>query len=214
MRTTGNTFTTITAVALLLSSAMPVAASTVEPGYSHPSRFSHEYEHGKYRVHTKKWNNRKLEEHSWNIDRYIPGSDDERPTYEMPLPTTGSVFEDIGIFANKTYFTHDFEIEEGGLYQVTLTDFEFPRPLKLLGLNLTSATDSFGALTEAGSFTFDADPGKYFVSFYGKARHLGQYGIEVAMVTSPVPVPAAAWLFGSGLIGFAGVLRAGKRPAI
>ncbi len=46
---------------------------------------------------------------------------------------------------------------------------------------------------------------------------IGQYGIQILLVDgtgtlpntspSPVPVPAAAWLFGSGLLGLAGVVR-------
>lgn len=122
-------------------------------------------------------------------------------------PDGNVVFQNVAIFDHGIAFTHDFEIESEGIYQVTLTDFEFPRPLTKLGLNLTSATESFGQLMTPGSFIFDADPGNYFISFFGKARHLGQYGIEVSMVTTSVPVPGAAWLFGSGLIGLAGVIR-------
>ena len=38
---------------------------------------------------------------------------------------------------------------------------------------------------------------------------LGQYGIEISLQTSPVPVPvpAAIWLFASGLIGLIGISR-------
>ena len=70
-------------------------------------------------------------------------------------------------------------------------------------------------------------PGIYFLSFFGtadilnptqfegcfsrKSHHrcfplktqLGMHGIDI----SAVPVPAAAWLFGSGLIGLAVVAR-------
>jgi hypothetical protein len=58
-------------------------------------------------------------------------------------------------------------------------------------------------------------PGNYYLSFLGKANNLGQFGIQVPQYgilvsevgVSVVPVPAAAWLLGSGLIGLAGVIR-------
>jgi len=157
----------------------------------------------------------------------------------LPPDDTGDskvVYEKVELFRKKTWFTDSFYIDTAGTYQATLTDFEFPNPLRYSGLNITSATDSLGKLFGPGSFTFDADPGKYYVSFFAKAgngkgysmpwdrwdmdeydypKHgrygnkLGQYGIEIAMV-SAVPVPAAVWLFGSGLLGLIGAARRGK----
>lgn len=127
-----------------------------------------------------------------------------------------SVFEKVSFLTGSDYFTDKFTIDIAGTYQVTLTDFEFPAPLAESGLNVTSATESFGSLIGPGSFSFDAQPGSYYLSFFATAPDLGQYGIEIAqygiVVSQPgdvsaVPVPAAAWLFGSGLIGLAGVIR-------
>jgi len=77
-------------------------------------------------------------------------------------------------------------------------------------MSVTTATDSLGILLVPGSFNFEATPGDYFVSFFGfadvSAPQLGQYGIEI----SQVPVPAAAWLFCSGLIGLIGISRRKK----
>ena len=124
-----------------------------------------------------------------------------------PIPTGESVFEDVGLFHGRKFFTELFRIDAPGTYQATLTDFVFPNPLKRVGMNITTATESLGMLTEPGFFTFDAKPGNYFVSFFGKAHHLGQYGIDISRTGSPVPVPAAVWLFGSGLMGLVGVVR-------
>ena len=79
------------------------------------------------------------------------------------------------------------------------------------GMNVTIAKELLGSILAPGSFTFDATPGEYFVSFFGFAdastsSQLGQYGIEI----SQVPVPAAAWLFGSGLVALIGLSRRKK----
>lgn len=149
----------------------------------------------------------------------------------MPPDDRGNskvVFEKVELFKKKTWFTESFYIDTAGTYQTTLTDFEFPNPLKYSGLNITTATDSLGKLLGPGSFTFDAEPGKYYVSFFARASYkplwsmdmeeygwgydhygnkLGQYGIEISMLPSAVPVPAAVWLFGSGLLGMLGVAK-------
>ena len=120
------------------------------------------------------------------------------------------VYEKVELFLTAESFTDTFEIFEAGIYKATLTDFEFPVPMIATGMSVTTATDSLGGLLAPGSFSFDATPGDYFVSFFGfadvSAPQLGQYGIEI----SQVPVPAAVWLFGSGLIGFVGVARRRK----
>ena len=121
------------------------------------------------------------------------------------------VYDKVELFQTETFFTDTFEIFEVGSYLATLTDFEFPVPMIATGMSVTTATESLGSLLAPGSFTFDAMPGEYFVSFFGfanvSAPELGQYGIEI----SQVPVPAAVWLFGSGLIGFVGVARRRKQ---
>ena len=129
-----------------------------------------------------------------------------------------TVYEKVELFQTETFFTDSFDISEAGLYKATLTDFNFPAPMTDTGMNITTTTDSLGSLMAPGSFMFNAMPGTYFVSFFGfadthtPAQHghcfhpktqLGMYGIDI----SAVPVPAAAWLFGSGLIGLAAVAR-------
>ena len=124
------------------------------------------------------------------------------------------VYDKVEIFQTQTFFTDTFEITEAGSYLATLTDFEFTAPMTDTGMNVTTATDLLGSLLAPGSFNFDATPGNYFVSFFGFADlsgpQIGQYGIEISQASSAVPVPAAIWLFGSGLIGLVGMTRRRK----
>jgi hypothetical protein len=184
------------------------------------------------------------------------------------------VFEKVGLFKNKTFFTEELQLETAGKYQATVTDFEFPKPLKKMALNITTSKDTLGTIFGPGTLDFEADPGTYHVSFFalagkGKNRNdnaehrknnnkhkrdkqkhkkngragnndhgksakqhvartwqekpdlpelaydgdtinLGQYGIEIAHTDSTVvPIPAAVWLFLSGLlsVGAVGIRR-------
>ena len=120
------------------------------------------------------------------------------------------VYDKVELFQTGAFFTDMFEISEAGSYKATLTDFEFPIPMLATGMSVTTATDLLGSLLAPGSFNFDATPGKYFVSFFGfantSAPQLGNYGIEI----SQIPVPAAVWLFGSGLLGLCLISRRNK----
>jgi len=120
------------------------------------------------------------------------------------------VYDKVELFQTGAFFTDMFEISEAGSYKATLTDFEFPIPMVATGMSVTTATDLLGSLLAPGSFNFDATPGKYFVSFFGfadtSAPQLGNYGIEI----SQIPIPAAVWLFGSGLLGLCLISRRNK----
>ncbi len=118
------------------------------------------------------------------------------------------VYEKVELFQAETFFTETFEIFDEGSYTATLTDFEFPAAMLGTGMSVTTATEMLGSLSAPGSFTFDAIAGDYYVSFFGIAdgstlSQLGQYGIEI----SQVPLPAAAWLFVSGMLGLVGIAR-------
>ena len=118
-----------------------------------------------------------------------------------------TVYDKVELFQTETFFTDSFAISEAGAYKATLTDFNFPAPMIATGMSVTTTTDSLDSLLAPGSFMFNATPGTYFVSFFGTAdilspSQLGMYGIDISAIDiNAVPVPAAVWLFGSGLIG-------------
>ena len=116
------------------------------------------------------------------------------------------VYEEVELFDTQTVLNDTFTVIDAGTYIATLTDFEFPEPMDQSGMAVTTATELLGSLNAPGSFTFDATPGEYFVSFFGEAgasTSYVMYGIEI----SQVPLPAAVWLFGSGLLGLIGIAR-------
>ena len=118
------------------------------------------------------------------------------------------VYDKTGLFKTAAYLIEEFEISAAGSYMATLTNFDFPAFMIDTGMDVVTATQMLGSTLGAGSFTFDAMPGIYSVGFFGTAdpstpSQLGMYGIEI----SQIPVPAAVWLFGSGLLGLAIVSR-------
>jgi len=141
------------------------------------------------------------------INDYIPGNhhDDSAPL--IPVSSGKSVFSDVGIFNQEDFYSRSFQIDTEGTYLAVLTDFESPHPLNNVGIHITTPTKSLGMLEAPGYFTFDADPGNYLISLFAETRNLGQYGIDISMVSSPVPLPGAVWLFGWGLLGLASITR-------
>ena len=121
------------------------------------------------------------------------------------------VYEKVKLYQAAAIFADVFEITSAVSNMTTLTDFEFTAPMISTGMDITTTTDKLGSLLAPGSFNFDAMPVNYFVSFFGfadvSAPKLGQYGIEISQVPAAKPVPAAVWLFGSGLIGLVGMTR-------
>ena len=79
-----------------------------------------------------------------------------------------------------------------------------------LGGGVASASIAEGE-NWSDSFTFNIAAGDvvFFDWIYGDAYASGgaKPDIDFAVYASPVPVPAAVWLFGSGLIGLVGVAR-------
>ena len=129
-------------------------------------------------------------------------------------------YQDVGFIEGSGHLSHlsqSLDIVLAGTYQATLKDFSFPEPFQTIQLVVTSATHEYGRLTSSGSFLFDADPGRYFVSLIGQAGaafDLGLYGIEIAYVSgiAPVPLPPAALLLLSAL-GVLAMRARGRRQA-
>jgi hypothetical protein len=81
-------------------------------------------------------------------------------------------------------------------------------------INLDLISDGIGGADDFQTFTFDSQwTNLNFVDFYATRQEVNGYVPLVNfdnIVVSAVPVPAAFWLFGSGLIGLIGVARRKK----
>jgi hypothetical protein len=75
-----------------------------------------------------------------------------------------------------------------------------------------NGTDS-GTGSEHVHATFTLNPGLYSLVFGGNPPYppaqTGTHSFSATLSTAPVPVPAALWLFGSGVVGLAGLARRG-----
>lgn len=75
-----------------------------------------------------------------------------------------------------------------------------------VNLNCTSASGNFTCFAEH-KITVAEDPGSA-----GFATWVAQWDVTGTITPAPVPIPAAVWLFGSGLLGLVGIARR-KRSA-
>lgn len=131
--------------------------------------------------------------------------------------SSSSTGPDTGTQGNNGIFkgTNQFQADGDGLYDIYMN---FPPPPgnnssrwtagEVVVYNITSSQ----AIT-ASSFDFLSAPGGGAAGPFTGAAHFLATGLTgassawVGVTTSVVPVPAAVWLFGSGLLGLAGIAR-------
>ena len=117
------------------------------------------------------------------------------------------VFDTTGFFAGTApgFANPSFTISTGGNYLATLSDLSFgPLGFSTLLMSVSTSTSNLGSTSSPGSFSFTASPGEYFANVIGLPTGLGGlFGIQI----SQVPVPATAYLLGSGLIGLLSIAR-------
>ncbi len=113
----------------------------------------------------------------------------------------------------KIHFTESFDIEKAGTYQISIEDLDHEVLPIDFGIKFTSGYDHhrLDFKKNEDGFLFDAMPGEYEISIWANGHHKihgGEFNVHVTAIdASPVPVPAAVWLFGSGLLGLIGIAR-------
>jgi hypothetical protein len=136
-------------------------------------------------------------------------------------PTTLSFTRDSGTgpsAADTTISTgiDGFKAGGDGLYDIL---FDFPPPPGLNGASFNAGEDLVYTITGTGltasSFNFfgtpgpgDGNPGPYLS--VARFQSTGPDPFDGSDFVGAVPVPAAVWLFGSGLLGIAGIARRKK----
>lgn len=127
-----------------------------------------------------------------------------------PARASTVVYEDFQLVSGTTIFTTPFDVSEAGAYRVELVDFEYPAVFDILSLGITQDLMPLGMRFGTGSFTFDVTtPGTlqaHLAAVPGSGEE-GLYGLRIRAV----PLPQAAMLFFSGLIGVVVVARRGSR---
>ncbi len=136
-------------------------------------------------------------------------------TFSAVASANNVVYEDVDFFEGKGSSSESFHIDTTGLYQATLTDFQFPSSFSgnfALGV-ATGGNSMVGTTNGSGSFTFQAAPGTYWANVYGVTAgplDLGLYGIRIEQIMA-TPLPTAMLLLFSGLVALVGVGRGGAR---
>ncbi len=141
------------------------------------------------------------------------------PFYPTPYAFTldGSGYETVNFFMGTTYESRKFNVLEAGTYQLSIADLVFPNPLAELGVAITTAQNKLSEIFGSGSTLLELSAGTHYLNYFAQAQDyndLGLFGMTLRLHgsgVSQVPVPAAAWLLGTGLIALAGFTR--KRRA-
>lgn len=140
-----------------------------------------------------------------------PAQEPETPAAPFVLDTDG--YERVEFVTENFATVERFTVTQAGTYALSLTDMLFPGALRKLGAAVTTAENKLVDIFGSGNVMFDMQPGQYYLTIYAKPFTLddpGLFGLTLRLQqgqSTPVPVPAALWLFGSGLIGVAGLAR-------
>lgn len=113
------------------------------------------------------------------------------------------VYEKVSVVPMMKFETEAFNVTTAGTYRATLSDFGFFDSFAHMGLAVTTSSELMGKIVGPGSFTFDANPGKYYASFAGIAgapSMVSTYGIQIALV--PEMETWAMMAMGLGLVGY------------
>ncbi len=127
----------------------------------------------------------------------------------VPNYSPGTLYDSTTLATGPSMNVATLNVSAPGTLTVKLQDLGWPDKLSALSFALTSATGIIGAQTGEGTFTYQLDhAGTLFASIFavgGGDMKTGLYNVNINL--APVPLPAAIWLLGSGIAGFAALRR-------
>ena len=126
---------------------------------------------------------------------------------------TTVLLEEFDVVSGETRIDYEVDLEPG-LYKATLVDFEFPSAFDILTLGITQNFTPLGIAFGTDSFTFNVtDTVEVIESIVARLVAVpgtdgtGTYGLQI----KAIPIPPAALLMSSGLIGLVLVGRRSNR---
>ncbi|MBI5462528.1 MAG: hypothetical protein HY941_10120 [Gammaproteobacteria bacterium] len=128
------------------------------------------------------------------------------------------------MFTGDFYVLKTFEVTQAGTYVFTIADTGLPTTLlattgddpglsslEKLAARVSTPDEKLATLNGNDSAQFEMQPGTYYLSLFAQSASTGKNGGFSLTLSqngiAEVPAPAAAWLFGSGLLGLLGTVR-------
>jgi hypothetical protein len=119
------------------------------------------------------------------------------------------VLEQSGLISGSQSFVFEMQAPGAGTLNVELKNLGWPERLSSVSFAASNATSLLKTLADAGTTSFSVSgPGAYYAHVAGVAQgalNVGLYALRVTFSAGggpggpPVPLPAALWLFASGL---------------